>query len=455
MNYNIDPKKMSREEIEDWLTECRQEISDAFFKDDIATAQKLRMLYDMVKPYKDKVNIDIKKENFKSYLSKFILLEDTITEAMDEVPFFEIGEIYENLKEKLTDCKVSVDCQAVFDEETQLKELKPITISVKFNLEFIPDEQEIQIVFTPTEQPETFNIDDISAKTYKNLGYDDNNNLTIKFNKISGTDDTLIDANYEIAESLMFTTDITWPFDISIEAAGNKKKYNKAVGIDGKIIALLGDQKLINSTEGYKSIRQSGLNQTTRAAKKEAEHLRITGGKSEDELFLDMLTNVPGIKQVSVSDIPQNPDDPDRFTKKFAISADGGVFTAFFKISRETGKPVYGIKSNTSFGNVLKYYDKESFLKAVENVLSKIKLARMNPRQRAMLNVQRGQADNRSITNTYNAFITYAKEKLNGMGTLSTNELQRMYDKLLGAGRALTDDQNDMIADYAEKLGLE
>jgi hypothetical protein len=124
MNYNIDPKKMSREEIEDWLTECRQEISDAFFQDDIATAQKLRMLYDMVKPYKDKVNIDIKKENFKSYLSKFILLEDTITETMDEVPFFEIGEIYENLKEKLTDCKVSVDCQAVFDEETQFELIK-------------------------------------------------------------------------------------------------------------------------------------------------------------------------------------------------------------------------------------------------------------------------------------------------------------------------------------------
>ena len=41
------------------------------------------------------------------------------------------------------------------------------------------------------------------------------------------------------------------------------------------------------------------------------------------------------------------------------------------------------------------------------------------------------------------------------MGTLSHSELQRMYDKLLGAGRALTDDQNDIIADYAEKLGLE
>lgn len=453
MNYNIDPQKMSREEIEDWLTECRQEISDAFFQDDINTAQKLRTLYDMVKPYKDK--IDIKKENFRSYLSKFMLMEDTVVQTMDEVPFFEIGEIYENLKEKLDDCKVSVDCQAVFDEDTQLKELKPITVSIKFKLEFIPEEQEIKIVFTPTEQPETFNIDDISAKTYKSLGYDDENNLTIKFNKISGTDDTLIDANYEIAESLMFTTEITWPFDISIDAAGNKKKFDKAIGIDGKIITLLGAQKLINSTEGYKSIRQSGLNQTTRAAKKEAEHLRITGGKSEDELFLDMLTNIPGIKQVSVSDIPQNPDDPERFTKKFAITADGGVFTAFFKISRETNKPVYGIKSNTSFGNVLKYYDKESFLKAVEGVLTKLKLARMNPRQRAQLNVRHGQIDNRGIANTYNAFITYAKEKLNGMGTLSTSELQRMYDKLLGAGRELTDDQNDMIADYAEKLGLE
>lgn len=453
MNLDIDPRNMSNEEIDTWLTECRQEISDAFFEDNITKAQKLRTLYDMVKTFKGKT--DIKKESFRSYLSKFMLVEDVVNEAIEEVPFYEIGEIYDNLKEKLTDCKVELDSQAVFDENSILVELKPITITVKFNLEYITEELAIKITFTPIDQPPEFNIDDVSSKTYKSLGYDDDNNLTIKFTKLGGTDDCVIDANADIAEDLMFTTNVEWPFSVDIDAAGNKKKLNKAVGIDGKIIALLGAQKLINSTEGYKSIRQSGSNQATRAARKEAEQLRITGGKTEDELFLDKLTKMPGVKQVTVNDIPQNPDDPDRFKKKYAVTIDGGTFTAFFKISNETKKPVYGIKSNTSFGNVLKYYDFDSFTKGVNAIIEKVRLKRMTPIQRAVLQRQNNANDNRSVANTYNAFVTYAKETLRGMGTLSHSELQRMYDKLLGAGRALTDDQNDIIADYAEKLGLE
>lgn len=453
MNYDVDPKNMSSEEIDQWLQECRQEISDAFFDDNISKAEKLRTMYDMVKSFKN--TPDIRKESFRSYLSKFMLLEDAVTQASDEVPFFEIGEIFETLKSKLPDCKIELDSQAVFDENSTLVELKPITITVKFKLEYITDELEIKIVFTPIDQPPEFNIDDVSRKTYKTVGFDENNNLTVKFIKLSGTDDCVIDANADIAEDLMFNTEITWPFSIEIDAAGNKKKYNKAVGIDGKIIALLGAQKLINSTEGYKSIRQSGSNQATRAARKEAEKIRLTGGKSEAEQFLDMLSNIPGVTQVTVNDIPQNALDPDRFEKKYAVSTTGGIFTAFFRISKETNKPIYGIKSSTSFGNVLKYYDKESFTKAVTNLIEKIKLRRMNPMQRVIVQNRNNANDNRNITGTYNAFITYAKETLNGMGTLTKSELQRMYDKLLGAGRALTDDQNDTIADYAEKLGLE
>jgi hypothetical protein len=453
MNYDVDPKNMSPEEIDQWLLECRQEISDAFFADDIAKAEKLRTMYDMVKTIRNTPNI--KNETFRSYLSRFMLLEDAVNQAMEEVPFFEIGEIYENLKSKLTDCKVELDSQAVFDENSALVELKPITISVKFKLEYITDELEIKIVFTPIDQPPEFNIDDVGRKTYKTLGFDDNNNLTVKFLKLSGTDDCVIDANADIAEDLMFNTEITWPFSVEIDAAGNKKKLSKAVGIDGKIIALLGAQKLINSTEGYKSIRQSGSNQATRAAKKEAEKIRLTGGKSEAEQFLDMLTKIPGVNKVTVNDIPQNDIDPDRFEKKYAVSTDGGIFTAFFRISKETKKPIYGIKAGTSFGNVLKYYDKESFTKAVTGLIEKIKMRRMNPMQRVLVNRNNNADANRNINGTYNAFITYAKETLNGMGTLTKSELQRMYDKLLGAGRALTDDQNDTIADYAEKLGLE
>ena len=453
MNYDIDPKNMSPEEIDQWLLECRQEISDAFFADDIAKAQKLRTMYDMVKSFRN--TPDIKNETFRSYLSRFMLLEDAVNQAMEEVPFFEIGEIYENLNSKLTDCKVELDSQAVFDENSALVELKPIIISVKFKLEYITDELEIKIVFTPIDQPPEFNIDDVGRKTYKTLGFDDNNNLTVKFLKLSGTDDCVIDANADIAEDLMFSTEITWPFSVEIDAAGNKKKLNKAVGIDGKIIALLGAQKLINSTEGYKSIRQSGSNQATRAAKKEAEKIRLTGGKSEAEQFLDMLTKIPGVNQVTVNDIPQNDIDPDRFEKKYAVSTDGGIFTAFFRVSKETKKPIYGIKAGTSFGNVLKYYDKESFTKAVTGLIEKIKMRRMNPMQRVLVNRNNNANANQNISGTYNAFITYAKETLNGMGTLTKSELQRMYDKLLGAGRALTDDQNDTIADYAEKLGLE
>ena len=444
---------MSPEEVDQWLLECRQEISDAFFADDIAKAEKLRTMYDMVKTIRN--TPDIKNETFRSYLSRFMLLEDAVNQAMEEVPFFEIGEIYENLKSKLTDCKVELDSQAVFDENSALVELKPITISVKFKLEYITDELEIKIVFTPIDQPPEFNIDDVGRKTYKTLGFDDNNNLTVKFLKLSGTDDCVIDANADIAEDLMFNTEITWPFSVEIDAAGNKKKLSKAVGIDGKIIALLGAQKLINSTEGYKSIRQSGSNQATRAAKKEAEKIRLTGGKSEAEQFLDMLTKIPGVNKVTVNDIPQNDIDPDRFEKKYAVSTDGGIFTAFFRISEETKKPLYGIKAGTSFGNVLKYYDKESFTKAVTGLIEKIKMRRMNPMQRVLVNRNNNADANRNINGTYNAFITYAKETLNGMGTLTKSELQRMYDKLLGAGRALTDDQNDIIADYAEKLGLE
>ena len=82
-------------------------------------------------------------------------------------------------------------------------------------------------------------------------------------------------------------------------------------------------------------------------------------------------------------------------------------------------------------------------------------MRRMNPMQRVLVNRNNNANANQNISGTYNAFITYAKETLNGMGTLTKSELQRMYDKLLGAGRALTDDQNDTIADYAEKLGLE
>ena len=453
MNYDVDPKNMSPEEVDQWLLECRQEISDAFFADDIAKAEKLRTMYDMVKTIRN--TPDIKNETFRSYLSRFMLLEDAVNQAMEEVPFFEIGEFYENLKSKLTDCKVELDSQAVFDENSALVELKPITISVKFKLEYITDELEIKIVFTPIDQPPEFNIDDVGRKTYKTLGFDDNNNLTVKFLKLSGTDDCVIDANADIAEDLMFNTEITWPFSVEIDAAGNKKKLSKAVGIDGKIIALLGAQKLINSTEGYKSIRQSGSNQATRAAKKEAEKIRLTGGKSEAEQFLDMLTKIPGVNKVTVNDIPQNDIDPDRFEKKYAVSTDGGIFTAFFRISKETKKPIYGIKAGTSFGNVLKYYDKESFTKAVTGLIEKIKMRRMNPMQRVLVNRNNNADANRNINGTYNAFITYAKETLNGMGTLTKSELQRMYDKLLGAGRALTDDQNDIIADYAEKLGLE
>ena len=453
MNYDVDPKNMSPEEVDQWLLECRQEISDAFFADDIAKTEKLRTMYDMVKTIRN--TPDIKNETFRSYLSRFMLLEDAVNQAMEEVPFFEIGEIYENLKSKLTDCKVELDSQAVFDENSALVELKPITISVKFKLEYITDELEIKIVFTPIDQPPEFNIDDVGRKTYKTLGFDDNNNLTVKFLKLSGTDDCVIDANADIAEDLMFNTEITWPFSVEIDAAGNKKKLSKAVGIDGKIIALLGAQKLINSTEGYKSIRQSGSNQATRAAKKEAEKIRLTGGKSEAEQFLDMLTKIPGVNKVTVNDIPQNDIDPDRFEKKYAVSTDGGIFTAFFRVSKETKKPIYGIKAGTSFGNVLKYYDKESFTKAVTGLIEKIKMRRMNPMQRVLVNRNNNADANRNINGTYNAFITYAKETLNGMGTLTKSELQRMYDKLLGAGRALTDDQNDTIADYAEKLGLE
>ena len=168
-----------------------------------------------------------------------------------------------------------------------------------------------------------------------------------------------------------------------------------------------------------------------------------------------MLTKIPGVNKVTVNDIPQNDIDPDRFEKKYAVSTDGGIFTAFFRVSKETKKPIYGIKAGTSFGNVLKYYDKESFTKAVTGLIEKIKMRRMNPMQRVLVNRNNNADANRNINGTYNAFITYAKETLNGMGTLTKSELQRMYDKLLSAGRALTDDQNDTIADYAEKLGLE
>ena len=99
LNLDIVPAEMTVAEREAWLSECSEEIAKAYDDDNITYANKLDMIYQVVK----NMNNEKKNESFQYRVKHSILLETVQQEGNSEIDLIEVDENINSLKDELKD----------------------------------------------------------------------------------------------------------------------------------------------------------------------------------------------------------------------------------------------------------------------------------------------------------------------------------------------------------------
>ena len=82
LNLDVVPSKMTGAEIKSWLNECAAEIEKAYDDDNVAYAQKLDSIYQVVK----QMGIEkLQEESFTNYLKYANFLNESVTEEGNHV----------------------------------------------------------------------------------------------------------------------------------------------------------------------------------------------------------------------------------------------------------------------------------------------------------------------------------------------------------------------------------
>lgn len=441
----IVPGQTHLSDIRTWLNECRDEISDAYLKNDLKTARILSKTYDAVKEFEEKVA----NESFRDYL-KYHMLSESVTEEGGTVSLIEVDEMKSNFDKNLKNTTTTIDAVAKFDQEDKLIELNPIVMTIKFNLEFMEEPQYIVLTYTPLSLPSDLDIDSIPKKDYKATATDDG--VTVTFKSISNLADAIGD--------IEFKESIEWPFEMNFKSATIEKKFNKNASLGAKIIALLGKEHLIDKVSGYKSIHSAGVNKQTRNAKEEEElrlSIRRTTGCSRTQILMDMLTAIPGITSVKEYDIPGN----GKYYKRIRLTFNGGYFDVL------NGGFDFVVKDNIDkFGNQREFFtdteDPDASIERTRNLLVNYIIKRMKVIQNTDVSANKnglllhrlGIRNDFNAVEEYNKFIADAEGVLTGEKDIPITALKNRYDKLMDNERELSDAQMGKLMDYGNELNL-
>lgn len=451
----IIPGQTSLAEVRSWLNECRDEISDAYSRDDIKTAKILSKTYDAVKEMEESVA----KANIRDYI-KYNMLSEAVTEQGGKVSLIEVDEMKANLDKKLKNATITVDASAKFDTDNKLVEFNPVVLTIKFELDFLEEPQYIVLTYTPTSIPEDFDIDSIPTKDYKAVATDDG--VLVTFKSISNLAD-------ELGE-LEFDETIEWPFEMTFKSATIEKKFNKNASLGAKLVALLGSDHLIDKVNGYRSTYSSGSNRQTRAAKEEEklkqeeEEIRqrvksnANTGRSRTQILIDMLSNIPGITSAKEFDIPGN----GKYYKRIRLTFDGGFFDVM------NGGLDFVVKDNADrFGNSREFFTdtdtpgaslartRAMLVNYIAKRLKAIQAAKngTTPKRGLLLNRIKAAAEF-DVNAEYNSFVKDAEKILTGESDIPISSLEARYNKLLDNERELSDAQMGKLLDYGQELNL-
>ena len=447
LNLDIIPSKMTPAKIKNWLNECGAEIEKAYEQDNISYVNKLNFLYDAVKQFQnEKIT-----ESFKDYVKTNILSESVTENGEDAISLIEVDESINALKENLKDCDISVNATMAFDSDEKLVVFDPITVDVAFDLEFLDEKQHIVLTYTPATIPVDFDIDDIPKKDYKTTTMEDG--IEISFKSISNLADTM-----ELL-GMTFTESIEWPFEMDFKSATIEKKFNKNTSLTAKIIALLGDEKLINKVSGYQSTYSSGSNRETRA-KHEADEIRAAvksrgPARTRSQILYDALAAIPGVRNIAEYNVPGN----GKYYKRIRISFKGGFIDVF------NGGLDFMVNDNSDkFGNRKEFMtdteDRNASLNDTRNkMLAYVKkrmaimqreLSGEKPKRPALTRPSRP----RDLKSEYDEFVRIANDIIAGNSSDSVATLEAKYDTLMDSERFLTDEQMTTISELAAELDL-
>lgn len=447
LNLDVTPAKMSCDEIKSWLTECAAEISKAYDEDNIAYANKLDTIYQVVKQMGEE---KCKNESFRGYLSSSMLTESVTEESSNPTYLIEVDEAIISFEDKLKDCDVELDAKVTVDDDLNIIDFPPITVDIGFKLPYIDEQQHIVLTYTPNGMPENLNIDTIPAKDYTTSHTE--TGTVVSFKSLGNLADNL--------EEFEFTETIEWPFEMDFKSATVKKKFDKIKTLSGKIIALLGKDQLINKVSGYQSTHSSGSNKATRA-KREAEALKATirargPFKSRTEILKDTLSAIPGITSIEQLPVMGN----QQYYTKFRITFKGGWFDVFnggmnFRVMDSLG----GFGNNQEFrtdpsdpdASVTKTRNK--VVAYIQKRMEDMKIAALSPRERAAL-AAKNKPKQRDLTTEYNEFIEMATNTLNGTKPVSRSVLTDKYDHLMYSERFLTDEQMTKLMELVTELDI-
>ena len=240
LNLDVVPSKMTGAEIKSWLNECAAEIEKAYDDDNVAYAQKLDSIYQVVK----QMGIEkLQEESFTNYLKYTNFLNESVTEeGNQEIDLLEVDENIESLKKKLQDCEINVSASATLDENLKVVDFSPITVDIAFKLAYIDEKQHIVLTYTASEIPTFLDIESIPERDYKNTPTE--SGMEVTFKSITNLAD-------ELTGQVTFKESIEWPFEMDFKSAAVEKKFNKNASLVAKIVALLGKEQLINKVSGY------------------------------------------------------------------------------------------------------------------------------------------------------------------------------------------------------------
>lgn len=442
LNLDVTPSTMTLDELRNWLKECSNEIAEAYDNDDIEKASKLSTIYDAVKSFE----ATAANESFKDFV-RYNMLSESVTEEGENTYLIEVDEMIEHIKKNIKGATVDIDMTASFDTENNLIDISPLTIDISFDLEFLDEPQHITLTYTPVTEITSLDIDSIPAKDYKVMSSDEG--VMIAFKSISNLADELGETE--------FTETIEWPFEMSFKSATVEKKFNKNKTLGAKIVALLGNEHLIDKVQGYQSEHSSGSNRKTREKKEEEktrEIVRSRAGKTRSEILKDVLSSIPGITSLQEYDVPGE----GRFFKRIRLTFNGGYFDVF------NGGIDFLVKDNSEgFGNQREFHARTNLdqtrnemaryiRKRIEQIKQK---ATTKPNKKpGLLRMPKVSTIGNEVKAKYREFVEKANSTINGSDVYPTNELETMYNYLLDNERELDDAEMIKINDLAEKLDI-
>lgn len=446
LNLNVIFTKMSDDEINHWLEKAYIEKGKAYDDDNLSYVRTLDMIIDGVKTLlDDRKNVSAIGESFKTYSTKKYIYEHTETGPTCEM--FEVDEDVQFLKENLPDIDIDIEATGTVNG-TIVTSLDPIVVDLAFNLPFIEEQQHITLTYNTTS---TINIDlnSIPRKDYQIMNTDDG--TIVSFINFSNLADEL--------ENIEFSQTIEWPFEIKFKTDTPAKKFAKADTLAQKIVALLGKEKLINKVADYKSTHQSGSGRATRAqnqAKKEEEAIRRTAranaGKTKTQIMTELLQNINGVTEVISIDTGN-----DVYYKAFRVRITNGKVYEILMARILTQEELDNDKKPfmcRPLGEPLRaqrFDNRTDVINWLTNIINAADQLELTPRERSMRRAQ-GQSLTDSLSATYNKYVDEGNKFIEGTSTLSIDELEQLYNKLMDNEDKLSDEQMTKISDICSQL---